>query len=152
MAEFFCTKAKTAHGYALMPAHQSDLEEIKKLPVHQPVRVKVTRIRNVDHHRKWWALVNYAFDVWEPPDEYLGEKNLDRFRKDVIILAGFYEKHWRLDGTLRIEPRSISFSSMSQDKFDELYAKTFEVINKHVLKTYSGEELQRVMRELEEFE
>ena len=152
MAEFFCTKAKTAHGYALMPAHQSDLDEIKKLPVHQPMRVKVTRIRNVGHHRKWWALVNYAYDLWETPDDFLGEKNLDRFRKDLIILCGLYEKVWRLDGTLRIEPRSISFASMDQDQFDELYSKTIDVVIKYVLRDYSKDDLARVIAEIEEFE
>lgn len=152
MAEFFVTKVKTAHGAGLLPAHQSDLEQINKLPAHQPLRVKVTRIRNVDHHRKWWALVNYAYDLWEPPDEFLGEKNLDRFRKDLIILCGFYEKHWRLDGTLRIEPRSISFSNMEQEEFDELYDRTVNVIISYVLKNYTPTELDRVMRELEEFE
>ena len=65
MTEFFCTKTKTATGYALLPAHQADLEEIKNLPNKQPVRVKVTRMRNVDHHRKYFALLNYAFRFFE---------------------------------------------------------------------------------------
>lgn len=153
MTDFFVQKVKTAHGYALSPAHESDLEAIKKLPNGQPVRVKVTRIRNVDHHRKWWALVNHAFDCWEPDEGNLvGEKNLDRFRKDLIILAGFYEQHVRLDGSTRIEPKSISFANMDQDEFELLYDKTIDVIIKHVLRNYTGDELRAVIDQIMEFD
>lgn len=150
--EFFCNKIRTPLGqYALMPAHQSDLDEVKKLPAYQPIRVKVQRIRNPDHHRKYFALLNLAYDYWEPENQ-VGEKNFDRFRKDVIILAGFYERYVRLDGSTRIEPKSISFGSMEQDEFEELYSKTIDVIIKYVLTNYTGEDLQRVLREIEEFE
>ena len=152
MTEFFCTKVKTATSYALMPAHETDLEALKKLPKDQPLRVKVTRMRNVDHHRKWWALVNLAFDYWEPgEDNQVGEKNLERFRKDLIILAGFYKQYIRIDGSTRIEPKSISFGSMSQDEFEGLYEKTIDVIIKHVLRNYTGDELRSVVDQVEEF-
>ena len=152
MTEFSCTKVKTATSYALLPAHETDLEELKKLPKNQPLRVKVTRMRNVDHHRKWWALVNLAFDYWEPDeDNMVGEKNMDRFRKDIIILAGFYEQYIRIDGSTRIEPKSISFAGMSQDEFDILYDKTIDVIIKHVLRNYTGDELRSVVDQVMDF-
>lgn len=153
MSEFFCNKIRTPLGqYALMPAHQSDLDEVKKLPNHQPVRCRVTRMRNPDFHRKYFALLNLAFDYWEPPGEQVGEKNFDRFRADVIILCGFYDQYVRLNGEVRVEPKSISFANMDQDEFEELYSKTIDVIIKYVLVNYTGEELQRVLREIEEFE
>ena len=167
MTDLFVTKTKTSTGYGLLPAHQEDLDAIKKLPNGQPLRVKLTRVRNGQFHRKWWALVNYAFDIWEPPvalamheledgqfDPDLAQptKSMERFRKDIIILCGFYEQHWRIDGTLRIEPQSISFAKMDEDEFETLYTKTIDVICKHVLTNYSGDELRRVMAEIEEFE
>lgn len=157
MPEFFCNKIRTPLGhYVLAPAHQSDLDELAKLPTAQPVRVKVTRIRNVDFHRKFFALLNLAFDYWEPPEDTYErgpvEKNFERFRADVIILAGFYDTYWRLNGEARIEPKSISFANMDQDEFEELYAKTVDVIIKYVLTNYTGAELERVLREIEEFE
>lgn len=163
MAEFFVQKVKSATSYALMAAHESDLEAIKKLPAHQPVRVKVTRIRNVDHHRKYFALLNYAFDVWEPnpvigvapaclPIDMEIEKNFNRFRKDITILSGFYDASYRINGDVRLEAKSISFASMDQDEFEQLYDKTIDVIIKHVLRNYTGDELRAVVEQIQEFD
>lgn len=166
MAEFFVTKVKTATSWALLPAHQQDEDEIKKLPNGQPVRCKVTRIRNVDHHRKYFALLNYAFDVWEPGNSIMEnavsmkvmsgeleiEKNFDRFRKDIAILAGFYIATYRTDNTARIEAKSISFANMDQDEFEKLYDKTIDVIIKHVLRNYTGDELRAVVEQIQEFD
>ena len=160
MAEFFCNKVKTATAYALIPSHQQDLDEIKKLPVGQPLRVKVTRMRNVGHHRKYFALLNHAYQSWEPPGaDYaydaggvIPEKNFERFRHDIIILAGFYEAHYRINGDIRLEPKSISFTNMGQDEFELLYDKTIDVIVKHVLRNYTGDELRQVVDQIMEFD
>lgn len=149
MTDIFLQKVKTATGFALMPTHQSDLDAIKRLPT-TPVRCKITQPRNVQFHRKWWALVSYAYDCWEPENQ-VGEKNLERFRKDLIILAGFYERVIRIDGSTRIEPKSIAFHNMSEDDFEELYQKTIDVIIKHVLRNYTGDELRAVIEQIEEF-
>lgn len=167
MPDFFCNKVKTATSYALVPAHQQDEELIKKLPAHKPFRCKVTQIRNVDHHRKYFALLNYCFDVWEPPSlsnedkmracklEIMPadiEKNFDRFRKDIVILCGFYDTVVRVNGDLQFEAKSISFAKMGQDEFEILYDKTIDVMIKHVCKNYSGDELRDVIDQVMEFD
>lgn len=166
MAEFFCQKVATGTSWALVPAHQSDVEAIKTLPRQQPVKVKVTRIRNVNHHRKYFALLNYAFDVWEPGNSIMEsavsmkvmsgeleiEKNFDRFRKDIAILAGFYIATYRTDNTVRIEAKSISFANMDQAEFEQLYDKTIDVIIKYVLRNYTVDELRAVVEQVMEFD
>lgn len=158
MAEFFCMKKKTAKGFALIPAHQTDEESVAALPNEVPLRVKVTRMRNVDHHRKYFALLNYAYDCWEPLApiiehewQELAQKNFDRFRKDIAILCGFYEASYRLNGECRLEAKSISFANMDQDEFEKLYDKTIDVIVKHVLTNYTGDELRNVVDQVMEF-
>ena len=163
MTDLFVTKTKTSTGYGLLPAHQEDLDAIKKLPNGQPMRCKITRIRNVQFHRKYFALLNHAFDCWEPPEGILGgfdpssttspiTKNFERFRKDIIILCGFYESVWRVDGIAVLEPQSISFAKMDEDEFETLFTKTIDVICKHVLTNYTGDELRRVIDEILAFE
>ena len=61
-------------------------------------------------------------------------KNFDRFRADLTILAGFYDTTVRLDGSVRVEPRSISFAKMSAEEFSDLYSRTIDVLIKHVYK------------------
>lgn len=137
---------------ALYPASENDQELLKKIKAGEPVRVKLTRVRNYEFHKKYFALLNFAYDYWEPEND-CAEKNFERFRKDCIILAGFHDAHVRLDGSTRIEPKSISFASMSsEDEFEELYTKTIDVIVKYVLKNYTGDMLRSVMEQVEDFE
>lgn len=148
---------KTSSG-ALLPATAADAEKIGKLKVGQVLRGEWKKQRNYKFHCKWWTLVEFAFDHWEPgeiDDHRLKgqapEKNLERFRKDLIILTGRYEATHRLDGTVRIEAKSISFASMDNEEFEKLYSDTINVILKHVLKNYSFDQLDGVVANLMSF-
>ena len=143
-------------GGQLIPASDHDKEIIDKIKAGEVVNLKFTRVRNYQFFKKWWALVNFAFDYFEPPElsvdakekwkkNVIPEKNLDRFRKDLIILAGYYEAYYRVDGSVRIEAKSISFGSMSEDEFEKLYSATVDVVLKHVCTQFTGEMLDRVV-------
>ena len=143
-------------GGHLVPASDQDKEIVDKIKAGQVVSVKFSRMRNYQFFKKWWALVNFAFDYWESPELHADperkwmkkvkpEKNLDRFRKDLTILAGYYEAHYRLDGSVRIEAKSISFSNMSEDEFEKLYSATIDVVLKSVCTQYTEEMLDSVV-------
>jgi hypothetical protein len=57
----------------------------------------------------------------------------DRFRKDLTIMAGFYEPVWNARGEVRLEPKSIAFGSMSEDEFARLFSATIDVILQKIL-------------------
>lgn len=129
---------KLANG-ALVPANEAEAEKIRKIKTGAGVRVTLTQMRNYDHHKKWFALAQYAFDVWadlQGPVEHKGQQihpNFDRFRKDLIILAGYYTVVFNVRGEMRLEAKSISFGSMSQDEFDSLYSATIQAILTKIL-------------------
>ena len=138
---------------SLHPINDTEAEKLRKFKTGDGVRCKVTRVRNYQFLKKWFALVNLAYDYWTPDENnQVGEKNFERFRKDIIILAGFYEQHVRVDGSTRIEPKSISFGSMSEDEFSDLYTKTIDALIRHVLPQFTGEELEEIVRAVEGFE
>ena len=137
---------------ALHPINDTEREKLKAFKSGEGVRVKMTRVRNYQFLKKYFALLQLAYDYWEPPENLVGEKNFERFRKDVIILAGFYEQYVRVDGSTRVEPKSISFGSMSEDEFAELYTKTIDALVQYVLPRFTGEELRELVRAIEEFE
>lgn len=112
---------KTQTG--LVPADPETEAEYKKLKLGQIIHGEFKRARNYKFLRKWFALLNVAFDNWEAPEmvdphtrqHYPArkpEKNFERFRKDVTILAGYYHNVVRLDGTVRPTADSVSFGSM----------------------------------------
>lgn len=150
MADAFFIKVSST---TLVAASDHDTELLKHIKQGQPTRLIFKRVRNYEFHKKFFALLNLAFDYWEPdPGNQVGEKNFEQFRADVIILAGFYEQYVRLDGSTRVVPKSISFANMSEDEFEKLYEKVIDVIIKYALKNYTGEMLKQIVDQVEAFE
>lgn len=120
----------------LVPDDPSSREWFDKLKPGEGVRGEFRKVRNYRFLKKWFALLNVGFENWDPPsiNSKYGppEKSFDRFRADVTILAGFYDVTIRLDGSTRIEPKSVSFANMEDDQFADLYSKTIDVLIKHV--------------------
>ena len=148
MSEVILTK--TLNG--LIPADEPTSVWYQKLKIGESVHGKFAKYRNVGFHRKYFALLNIAFDNWNPSEinsKYgVPEKNFDRFRADVTILAGYYHTTVRLDGSVRVEPKSISFASMSQEEFEGLYSSTINVLLKYVYGSgMTAEEIDRIVDE-----
>lgn len=111
--------------------------------------------RNPKYHRKFFALLNYAFEAWEPDRQrktYKGrpvQKNFERFRKDVLIQAGFYDQTFDLNGNMELEAQSISFAKMDDAEFERVYSAVVDVILEQVLSSYSGrDELEAVVNQV----
>ena len=133
----------------LSPASEQDIAYIESLKCGQGVTAEIKRTRNVQFHRKLFALLNYAYDSWEPESqEYKGQlvqKNFDRFRADITIMAGFYTSAVNLNGDVRLTPKSISFANMEQQDFDQLYNSIITVILSKVLCNYTRNDLDAVV-------
>lgn len=150
---------KTPAG-ALAPVDSDARELIERLKAGQGVRATIRRARNVRFHRKAMALFRLAFDVWEPmtPLEYKGlpvAKDFERFRKDMVILAGFYKPVYNARGELRLEAESLSFSSMGADRFEQVFRAVLNVVWNRVLRAagYASEEdVESVLEELLRFD
>jgi hypothetical protein len=145
---------KTAGG-ALIPADPQAAEFIAKMKLGAGVSAAVKKHRNPRFHRKYFALLNLAYESWEPADkEFRGlavQKNFDRFRKDVIIAAGWYDVVVNINGDVRAEAKSINFSSMDDSEFADLYSKTVDVVLHRFLTNYSRDDLDSVVDQIMSF-
>lgn len=138
----------------LVPVDQAALDSMEELKMNGEYKCVLTQQRNSKFHRKFFALLDVAFDAWEEPEvEYKGikvKKNKERFRKDVIILCGFYEVIVDISGRIRLEAKSMSFARMDQKDFEILYSSTIDVILAKVLTGYTkadlDEQVARVLR------
>lgn len=131
---------KTPAG-GLAPLGQDATEEVAKLKVGQPVWVDAVRTGNNKLFRKWFVLLDIGFEAFEPPvitsGQFAGitpEKNRERFRKEVLIQAGFYELVATLDGRVRVEAKSVSPDRMPPEEFERLYSATINVLLKLVMR------------------
>lgn len=109
-------------------------------------------------HRKFFALLNVGFDAWEPSRKhktYKGmqvAKDFEQFREDTIILAGFYEQTFDLEGRMKLKAKSISFAKMPDDEFERLYSAVAKVLLEKVLTTYAGrEDLDEIVEKIMKF-
>lgn len=142
---------KTAGGQ-LAPADQAAVDALGKLKLGATVAVSMRQPRNIAHHRKLFALLNVAYESWEPEGKlYKGEpvaKNFDQFRNDVVVLAGYYDTTVTMRGDVRLIAKSISFASMGQDEFTALYDAVANVILSRVLRNYTREDLDTVVEKI----
>ncbi len=106
----------------LKVSYNSDYEKVKKLKTNEEYLCEIKQPRNINFHRKFFALINMLFDNQE---RY---KDPERLRKDLIIEAGFYNEWVDFHGEIKREAKSISFAKMSEFEFSELYNKILDVI------------------------
>lgn len=142
---------KTPTG--LVPADDDSSETVKHWKQGELVRAKVSRVRNPKFHRKFFAMLDLGFDAWEPPaglsyKQQVATKNRERFRKDVLVMAGFYTTTINLKGEVRLEAESMSFGKMDEDRFNEVYSKVADVILQKVLTSYTRADLDRVVEQM----
>ncbi|HEB4939120.1 TPA: DUF1367 family protein, partial [Klebsiella quasipneumoniae] len=60
-------------------------------------------------------------------------KSFEAFRAWVTIEAGFYNEYQMPDGTIRKEPKSISFAKMDDLEFSQLYKSVLDVLWNFIL-------------------
>jgi hypothetical protein len=149
---------KTPAG-SLAPADGPSAEYIQKMKIGAGVRGEFKRQRNPRFHRKAFALFAFAYDLWDAPQlEYKGQpvaKNFDRFRRDLTIIAGHYEAATNLRGEVRLEAKSLSFGSMGEEEFGQVYKSILDVVFDRVLKSKgytSAHEVDRIVDELARFD
>ena len=128
----------------LKPMFDTDFDEKKKLKLGQSYKAKITKARNIDFHRKYFALINCAWEYMNEKQCEFFKNNSNLFRKTVQVSAGFYTPLYSIKRKEWIEePTSISFDKMDNVEFEELYTKVRDVIFTLLEKTVSQEEFEQ---------
>ena len=105
----------------LVPLYPSDFDSKRKLKLGSDYEAEIKNPRNVGFHRKFFALIN------------LGHENtsldmpFETYRKYLIMKAGYFKTYQTPKGNY-YEPDSISFGSMSQDQFEEVYSRVLDKV------------------------
>lgn len=131
----------------LVPFGDDDFEEKKKLKLGEAYTVEVKVARNVDFHRKYFAMISYAWEFLTE-DEVVRFKTKDIFRKNLEIAAGHCETmyHPVLQDYVEM-PKSISFASMDNAEFSDLYSRVKDVIFSLIGSRVSEQEFMRLLND-----
>ena len=116
---------KTSMG--LSPYTDEDAIELRGVGIGDILQAKALDQRNVQHHRKFFALIRIVYD--NMPEQFDSHfPTQDDLRHELIKRAGFYKEYIDLKGKKQYRAESISFDSMGQKRFDELYSKVLDVV------------------------
>jgi len=106
-------------------AYPSDYENAKRIKRDVELECEIKKKRNYEFHKKFFALINLVFQNQE---RY---RVFEDLREDLIIEAGFFSRRTNLEGDEVKKAKSISFSSMDEYEFNQLYDAVINVIIKH---------------------
>ena len=117
---------KTSLG--LQAYSDEDYDELRKIKTGDVVKARIIRPRNIKFHRKFFAMINAAWDcLTEKQRENLRSK--ESFREQLLITSGFSEPLYDMNGRRFLErAKSISFSKMDEPAFNEVYNRVLDTI------------------------
>lgn len=147
-------------GGMLRPANQVDADLIQPIANGKLLLAEIKQPRNAAFHRKFFAMLGFFFELWEIPEDlnYNGikpEKNFDQFRKDVLIAAGYRDLVVNIKNECRYVAKSISFASMDDGEFSNVYSSVFNVCWKYVMgriPNYTKEQAENTINQLMSFD
>jgi hypothetical protein len=111
----------------LKPYYQSDENEFKKLKNNVVYFVEIKQPRNIEHHKKIFAITNCVLfnlpelSIWRDKTPYA-------LIKAIEMELGYVDQRILLNGDAYFEPQSISFESMNQLEFQEFYDKAIPIL------------------------
>lgn len=129
----------------LVPFGDDDYEEKKKLRLGETYTVEIKVARNVDFHRKYFAMISYAWEFLNE-NEISTFKTKDNFRKYLEISAGHCDVifHPRLQEFVEI-PKSISFGKMDETAFSDHYKRVKDVVFSIIGGRVTEDEFERLL-------
>lgn len=130
------------HPTGVLKAADKDSEAyVQKLSQGEVIESKVRKARNYQFHKKYFALLHFAFDNQEKYDTF------EAFRAEVIMRAGWYQEHHHITGAISYSPKSIAFDKMDELEFGKLYQKSIDVILEHFLQGMTEPALRAAVAE-----
>lgn len=122
-------------GGTLAPASDLEADKLTKFKTGELYDVEIKLTRNPAFHRKVFAFFNFCFEHWKGINEFQSEQEqFNVFREHLTVLAGYYDSYYSITGSVRIKAKSLSFSSMSQEEFEQCYIALTNAAMKHIFK------------------
>jgi|TARA_Y100000310_G_scaffold324032_1_gene385354 hypothetical protein len=138
MAEILCRR--TLAG--LTPLDEDGWEMLQCWSINDILKVKVTKPRNLAHHRKFFGLLGV---IVHNQEFYKSTDHLLLWLKHRLGLVDMVPTH---DGTSRIREQSISFAVMDDTQFTAFYDQAVDVLCTEVIPGLDKRELEEEVMEI----
>ncbi len=125
--------AKTANN-KLWPCDELAESKLSKLSVGEELEWSVNTKQNGKLHRKIFGFfkfctIHYYGDIEAGNNEY----QLDYVRKELTVIAGYYERVFNRDGDkFKLMPLSLSYDKMTPEQRGDFYSRIIDAALKRV--------------------
>jgi hypothetical protein len=100
----------------LIPADEESVKVFTSLSLHQEICVEYKPRRNYKFHKKLFSMLNL---IKNNQDTY---KSVDNILTECKFDAGYFDIHINQKGEQLLLPKSINFTTMKADEFEEFYS------------------------------
>lgn len=132
-------------GGAFVPLDDEQAETLKKFRNGEQYEIEIKLSRNPQFHRKVFAFFKFCFDHWSADKtewQFQDEQaQFDTFRKNLTVLAGYFDKTYTIKGDVRIEPKSLAYGNMEQSEFERCYNSLINAAMKHIFKGCNDQQI-----------
>jgi len=111
-------------GGVLSPADEMIQEKMQKFKNNELYEVEIKLVRNPKFLSKMFVFFHFAFDHWDASNKhpYLDESaQFEMFRQELTAIAGYRDECYRIDGSVKVTAKSLSFGNMDEDEFGDCY-------------------------------
>jgi hypothetical protein len=128
----------------LKPCYDEDYEEKKKLKIGEIYEAEIRLPRNLKFLRKYFALLRCSWEYLNEKQQEFFKNNLEVYRKSLEVTAGWCEPIYDFEQETWIyAPKSISFRSMKEEEFNQLYNNVRDILFNSLIPNISQEEFER---------
>ena len=132
----------------LRPLYPNDYDEKKKLKLGHTYKASISMPRNIRFHNKYFKLIDVAWEFLTDKQREAFRNNREGFRHTIEIAAGACNKIWSISRREWIEEaKSISFASMDEEEFSELYNNIMDIIFRMFVNSSNREQFLNVIKD-----
>ena len=132
----------TSDGFR--PATDEDYEAKKTLKRGTVVQCTIKEYRNYRFHKKYFALINCAWEYLNEQQRTFFYNNIDSFRKTVEVSAGHCEPVYNRTRNEWLDmPKSISFDKLTESEFSSLYERVKDVLFSLFISNVNREDFEK---------
>jgi len=117
--------------FGLKPSDKESEELYKKIKHNEVYSYEVKKPRNYKFHKKFFSLLSFCIDhMQETYQKQFGFNNVNDLKDFILIVSKRYEEKQMPQGEIYKKLNSISFASMDEYEFEELYKDTIHIVSR----------------------
>jgi len=132
------------HGEVLIPSLPDDELALKSIKRGQIVEIELKRPRNAKFHKKFFALIGIVLENTEYDTS-------EQILHLIKLKLGYYETIINTNGKVIYIPKSISFSSMDNDDFNNFYNKAVNIVLRDFLINWENSDINTAIQQVARF-